>query len=155
MSLSTSCLMTESRKCVVVVSSFLYHLLHLIFSVSFYHLVTNALRKKIHVARLPTGVSWAEYVRAHGRYPYRDIKRDIVVALCRFHQARQVLRMLLLVFLLDLDLCSRPTVLDDRISTQFRFTSLQKYSRANEHRIELYTHCSISRFSTASEISEH
>lgn len=150
MSLSTSCLMTESRKCVVVVSSFLYHLLHITFSVSFYHLVTNAL-KKIHVAKLPTDVSRAEY----GQYPCRDIKRDIVVALCRFHQARQVLRMLLLVFLLDLDLCSRPTVLDDRISTQFRFTSLQKYSRANEQRIELYTHCSISRFSTASEISEH
>lgn len=113
------------------------------------------IQKKIHVARLPTDVSRAEYVRAHGRYPCRDIKRDIVVALCRFHQARYVLRMLLLVFLLDLDLCSRPTVLDDRISTQFRFTSLQKYSQANEQRIELYTHCSISRFLTASEISEH
>lgn len=109
------------------------------------------IKKKIHVAKLPTDVSRAEY----GQYSCRDIKRDIVVALCRFHQARQVLRMLLLVFLLDLDLCSRPTVLDDRISTQFRFTSLQKYSRANEQRIELYAHCSISRFSTASEISEH
>lgn len=107
------------------------------------------------MARLPTDVSRAEYVRAHGRYPCRDIKRDIVVALCRFHQARHVLRMLLLVFLLDLDLCSRPTILDDRIFTQFRFTSLQKYSRANEQRIELYTHCSISRFLTASEISKH